>query len=110
MQPTVPAPPPNPLFGILSWGFVFLVIYVFAKIATEGENRYTICNRIVVLGIVGIVLISLLESINYWRWTLLTPSDDVNPLLIWPVLFMIGFIFIIIPVLDLAMQRYQLRK
>jgi hypothetical protein len=109
MQSYPPAPP-NPIFGILTWGLVLISIYVFARLASEGEGCYYGCKRAITVGILGMVIISLYEPLNYWNQTLQTPVDYANPLLVWGGLMMIGFLIIIIPLIDLAVQRYRLKK
>jgi hypothetical protein len=54
-----PAVLPNPLFGELAWGFVLIIIYVFARIAGEGEGRYTGCKKALSFGIVAMIDLAL---------------------------------------------------
>jgi hypothetical protein len=107
---TYPAVPPNPLFGELAWGFVLIIIYVFARIADDGEGRYIGCKRALSFGILGMTVVALLESLNYWNWSLQIPSIKANPFLVWGVSMLIGLPFIIVPMIDLAVQWYRLRK
>lgn len=105
---TYPAPPPNPLFGIITWGFVFLVIYGFVRLSSEGEARFSASKKTISLGLVGLVIITLLESLNLWIWFL--QVEPVNYFVIVIGSMMIGLLFIIIPMIDLAVQWYILRS
>ncbi|MGD9397700.1 MAG: hypothetical protein PVJ05_14795 [Candidatus Thorarchaeota archaeon] len=109
MQQSPPVPP-NPLFGILAWGFVFLFIYAFVRLANEGEGRYHRCKRAIIVGLLGIIIVVLLESIYYWSWSLQSNQLDVSLFLVWGITMMFGLIFIVVPAIDLAVQRLLLRQ
>lgn len=109
MQQSPPVPP-NPLIGILAWGFVFLFIYAFVRLANEGEGRYHACKRAIIVGLLGIIIVALLESIYFWSWNLQNTPLDVSLFLVWGVTMMFGLIFIVVPVIDLAVQRLLLRQ
>jgi len=109
MQQSPPVPP-NPLFGILGWGFVLLLTYAFVRLANEGEDRYHGCKKAIIVGILGTIIVALLESIYYWSWSLQNTPLEVNLFLVWGVTMMFGLIFIVVPALDLAVQRLLLRQ
>ncbi|MBY8996287.1 MAG: hypothetical protein KGD60_01050 [Candidatus Thorarchaeota archaeon] len=105
-----PAAPPNPLFGILSWGFVIIIIYGFVRLSTDGEDRFNGCKKALYFGVLGMVIVTLIESLIFWNWSLQIPVVIANPLLVWGVSMMLGLPFIVIPMIDLAVQWYFLRK
>lgn len=109
MQQSPPAPP-NPLFGILAWGFVFFFIYAFVRLANEGEGRFNGCKKTIIVGLLGIIIVALLESIYYWGWSLQNTPLEVNLFLVWGVTTMFGLIFFVVPAIDLAVQRLLLRQ
>ena len=83
---------------------------MFARIAGEGEGRYIGCKRALSVGILGMAVVALLESLNYWIWSLQIPPFEANPFLIWGVSMLIGLPFVIVPMIDLTVQWYHLRK
>lgn len=104
MQAYPPAPP-TPLFGILAWGFILISIYFFARLASEGEGRYIGCKKALAIGILGMTIITLFESLNYWYWSLTIPAVDANPFLVWGASLMFGLLFVVVPLVDLLVQH-----
>jgi len=105
-----PAAPPNPLFGILSWGFAFIIIYGFVRLSTDRKDRFNGGKKALYFGMLGMAIVTLIESLMYWNWSLQIPALDANPLLVWGVSMVLGLPFIVIPVIDLAVIRYFLAK
>ncbi|MGY5865265.1 MAG: hypothetical protein RTV41_11740 [Candidatus Thorarchaeota archaeon] len=105
---TVPASPPNPIMGIITTGFVLLAIYVFAKISSEGESRYTTCKKVTLLGILGMLVVATYESLNNWIWSL--QYQPMPPLSVWIVSMGLASPFIVAMILDLVIQRALLKR
>lgn len=105
MQSYPPAPP-NPLFGMLTWGFVVLIAYGFARLSSEGEHRFKGCKKTLAIGVLGMVIVTLIQSLSYWNWSL--HLEAVNPFPVVIASMMIASPFILVPLIDLSVQWYQL--
>ncbi|MHA2200967.1 MAG: hypothetical protein ACXABN_13885 [Candidatus Thorarchaeota archaeon] len=107
---TVPAAPGPPIMGVMAAGFVFLAVYVFARISSDGIGRYNACKRALVLCTIGMAIMVFLESLNAWR-RILPPIEDpsIYPP-VWMVPFFISIPFFSVILLDLAFQRVMLRN
>ncbi len=105
-----PASPPSPLFGIMSWGFSFLIIYSFVRLSSEGTDRFTGCIKATIVGIISTIIVVLLESLNTWNWFQRFQSTFMNLSTILTVALMLSLPFILIPIFDLTIQQYHLKK
>lgn len=103
-----PDAPPNPMLGVVSLGFVILAIYGFVRLSSEGEARFSACKKAISIGISGIVIVTLLESLILWNWFL--QSVPVNYIVIWIGNMIMALPIIIILLIDLGVQWYILSK
>ncbi|MHA2159701.1 MAG: hypothetical protein ACXABE_12420 [Candidatus Thorarchaeota archaeon] len=106
---TVPAAAGPPVMGVMAAGFVFLAVYVFARISSEGVGRYNACKRTLGFGTVGMAIMVFLESLNAWR-RILPPIEGPSIYLpVWIAPLFVSFLFISVLLIDLAFQWALLR-
>jgi len=106
---TVPAIPGPPIMGVIAAGFVFLVIYIFARLSSDGVGRYNACKKAFVLGTIFLSIMVFIESLNAWR-RILPPIEVPSyymPVLIVPLIVSIPFFFVVL--IDVVFQRVKLR-
>ena len=104
-----PPAPPNPLFGVLTFGFLIFIIYSLIRLSNEGEARFKWCKRAILFEILGMAIVSLLETLLFWNWSLQTPSPDANLILVWGVTMMLGLFFKVL-MINFVVKWYFLRR
>jgi hypothetical protein len=107
MQPTLPAPP-FPLFGVLTFGFVYIAIYVLIRLSKEGQERFQACKRTMLVGMLVMIVVAWFESLNYWNWLIQNPQAYQGPVFFVAMLF--GLQFVILICIDLGIQWFLLRR
>ena len=105
---TYPAAPPTPLFGILTSGLVLIIVYAFVRLSSEGEGWFNVCKKAISLGTFGMAIIALLETLNYWNWSLQVHS--ANPIAVYVASMIIVLLLIAVPWVDLAVQWYFVKR
>jgi len=106
---TIPVTPGPPIMGVITAGFVFLVIYAFARLSSTGVSRYNACKKAFFLGTILLSIMVLVESLNVWR-RILPPIEDASihmPDLIVPLIVSIPFFLVIL--IDLSIQWVKLK-
>jgi hypothetical protein len=107
---TVPAAAGPPIMGVMTAGFVFLVVYVFTRISNDGVGRYNASKKAFIVGTIGMSMMVFLESLNAWR-RILPPIED--PFLyqpVWMVPLFVSIPFFLVTLLDLILQWIKLRE
>lgn len=106
MQHTIPASTPLG-FGIMPYGFVIIVIYALVRLTTNVEERFEKCKKTMVIGILVMVIIVIIDNVSVY---FLYYPNTMNSLTGFAVSVTLGFIFILIMLIDIGVQWFLLKR